>query len=63
MDCWTIPNVMSKSLCKRFSLTPEQSNRRIKTATGVKSLVQSILKDVPISFGHVVEPIDFRVME
>lgn len=58
-----IPNVMSKSLCDRLALTPEESKRRITTVTGVKSPVHGILKDVPIFFDHLVHPIHFPVIE
>lgn len=63
MDSDGIPNVMSKTLYDRLSLTPDESNRRITTATCVKSHVHGILKDLTISFDHVVEPIDFLVIE
>lgn len=61
MHSGTIPNVILKNLCKRLSLTPKESNGRT-TAKGVTPPVYGIRKDVPISFDHVVEPIDFLMI-
>lgn len=62
MYVYYIPNFMSKTLCENLSLTLEERNRQITPATSVRSPVHCILKDVPISFGHVIEPIDFLVI-
>lgn len=63
MNAGEIPNVMSMSVCERLSLTPGESNRRITTAVSVKSPVHGTLNDLPISFGHVVQPVGFLVIE
>lgn len=63
MDSGAIPNFIPKTLGDILPLTPEESNKRIRTAICVKSPANGILKDVPISCDHVVELIDFLVIE
>lgn len=58
----SIQNVISRYMCDMLALTPEESNRRIKNATGVKSPVHGILKNVPIFFEQIVKPINFLVL-
>lgn len=59
MDSGAIPNVLSKALCLLLGLTPEKSKKIITTATGDTSAVLGALKNLPISFDHVVELVDF----
>lgn len=63
MDSGAIPDVISRSLCERLKLEPEVSSRRITTATGEKSATLGLLKGVPVGFDHVVEKIDFLVVD
>lgn len=53
---------MSKTLCERLVLTLDESNMEITNIIYVTSAVHRILKEVPLSFSHVIELIDVPVI-
>lgn len=58
-----VPNFVSTSLIEGIMFSPDETTRKIEVANGSSSLVQGVVKDVPVLFGDSWSPLNFAIMD